>query len=348
LTLHPEVRSIYLNQELTLYNNDATALTGVDKAQTDATMTKKNGGIPVSGKGVTVVVNDSGIDGTHKDVEFGKNLIQNTLGTTNLHSLVDLLSITYVEDVVNTDSNSGHGTHVAGTVGGTGVMSNGKYEGVAPGANLVGYGSGGALLILDAVGGFDYSLTHQFQYDIRVITNSWGSSGDFDPENPVNIASKMAYDRGIVVLFAAGNSGPGEDTHNPYAKAPWVISVAAGDKQGKLADFSSRGVKDKEGTFTMDGEMWTWKDRPSITAPGVDIISTRVIAPVSSLAADADISTIEPAYVPFYTTMSGTSMATPHVAGIVALMLDANPALSPAEVKQVLEKTATNIPGGES
>lgn len=348
LAASPEVRSIYLNEKLELYNYDSTALTGVDKVRTDDAMTKSNGGLPVSGEGVTVVVNDSGVDGTHKDIELGKNLVQNVMGTTNLHSLSDLLPVTYTENVPNTDTNSGHGTHVAGTVGGTGAMSNGKYEGVAPGANLVGYGSGGALFILDALGGFDYSLTHQFQYDIRVITNSWGSSGDFDPENPVNIASKKAYDRGIVVTFAAGNEGPGEDTHNPYAKAPWVISVAAGDKQGKLADFSSRGTKGKRGTFTIDGESWTWEDSPTITSPGVDIISTRVLAPVSSLAAEKDTKYIEPAYLPYYTTMSGTSMATPHVAGIVALMLDANPLLSPGEVKQILQKTATNIPGGES
>lgn len=348
LVANPDVRSVYLNEQLKYYNYDSTALTGVDKVRADAAMTAKNGGLPVSGKGVTVVVNDSGVDGTHKDIEFGTHLVQNVLGSTNLNSLSDLLPVTYTENVPNTDSNSGHGTHVAGIVGGTGAMSNGKYEGVAPGANLVGYGSGATLLVLDALGGFDYSLTHQAQYNIRIITNSWGSSGDFDPENPINIASKQAYDRGIVVTFAAGNEGPGEDTHNPYAKAPWVISVAAGDKQGKLADFSSRGTKGKTGTFTIDGQSWTWEDSPTITAPGVDIISTRVLAPVSSLAAQDDVNNIEPAYLPFYTMMSGTSMATPHVAGIAALMLDANPNLSPAEVKQILQKTATNMPGHEA
>ncbi|QYR22290.1 S8 family serine peptidase [Paenibacillus sp. sptzw28] len=342
------VRSIFFNKKLEYFNYDSTALTGVDKVRGDAGMSVENGGLPVSGKGVTVVVNDSGVDGTNKDIEFGRHLVQNVSGATNLHALSDLLPVTYSENIPNTDTNSGHGTHVAGTVGGTGAMSNGKYEGVAPGADLVGYGSGAALFILDALGGLDYSLTHQYEYGIRIITNSWGSSGDFDPEDPINIATKKAYDRGIVVTFAAGNEGPGEDTHNPYAKAPWVISVAAGDKQGKLADFSSRGVKGKKGTFMIDGQTWTWEDRPTVTAPGVDIISTRTLAPVSSLAAADDAAAIEPAYLPYYTMMSGTSMATPHVAGIVALMLDANPALSPAEVKQILQLTATNIPGTES
>ncbi|SEA14826.1 serine protease AprX [Thalassobacillus cyri] len=343
-----EVRSIYLNKELEYYNADATEITGVDKARTDADMTAENGGMPISGEGIGVVVNDSGVDGTHKDHELGRNLVQNVAGSTNLNSLAPgLLPVSYTENVPNTDTNSGHGTHVAGTVGGTGAMSGGLYEGAAPGADLIGYGSGAALFVLDTIGGFDYAITHQNEYNIRVITNSWGSSGDFDPENPVNIASKKTYDRGITVLFAAGNEGPGENTHNPYAKAPWVISVGAGEKDGKLADFSSRGTKSVGGTFELDGKTWTWKDQPTITAPGVDIISTRVIAPVSSLAIDSDLEEIDPAHVPYYTMMSGTSMATPHVAGVVALMLEADPTLSPDEVKEIIEQTATNMPGYE-
>lgn len=349
LAANPEVQSIYMNKQLSYFNADATAITGVDKARTDDSFRKANGGLPVSGKGVGVVVNDSGVDGTHKDHELGKNLVQNVMAQTNLNALAPgLLPISYQENVPNTDSNSGHGTHVAGTVGGTGAMSGGKYEGAAPGADLIGYGSGAALFVLDGIGGFDYAITHQSQYNIRVITNSWGSSGDFDPNDPINIASKKAHDRGITVLFAAGNEGPGENTHNPYAKAPWVISVAAGVKDGTLADFSSRGTKGVGGTFTMDGKEWTWKDEPTVTAPGVDIVSTRVLAPVSSLSADQDAQTIETAYLPYYTTMSGTSMATPHVAGIVALMLEANPQLSPDEIKSILEQTATNMPGYET
>lgn len=349
LSANDQVLSLYLNKKLDLFNNIATSITGVDKVRTDDQLRKLNGGLPVSGKGIGVVVNDSGVDGTHKDIAFGRNLVQNVLGTTNLNGLSDgMLPVSYLEGIINTDTNSGHGTHVAGSVGGTGAMSNGFHEGVAPGADLIGYGSGGALFIFDGIGGFDYAITHQIEYNIRVITNSWGSSGKFDPYNPINIASKKAYDRGITVLFAAGNEGPGENTHNPYAKAPWVISVAAGEKDGTLADFSSRGTKGVGGTFIIDGEEWTWEDLPTITAPGVDIISTRVIAPVSSLAAPEDVENIQPAYLPYYTMMSGTSMATPHVAGIVALLLEANPRLSPDEVKQILQETATNMPGYES
>ncbi|MEC5423795.1 S8 family serine peptidase [Virgibacillus sp. C22-A2] len=343
------VRSVYLNSKLEYFNEDSTDITGVNEVRTDNDMRVQNGGMPVTGDGVGVVVNDSGVDGLHQDHAFGDHLVQNVMANVNLNSLSpELLPITYVEGVPNTDTNSGHGTHVAGTVGGTGQMSGGKYEGGAPGADLIGYGSGAALFILDAIGGFDYAITHQSEYGIRVITNSWGSSGDFDPDNPVNIASKRAFDRGITVVFAAGNSGPGEDSHNPYAKAPWVISVAAGEKDGTLADFSSRGTAGVGGTFEIDGESWTWKDEPAITAPGVDIISTKTVSPLTALAADKDLELIDIGHLPYYTTMSGTSMATPHVAGIIALMLEANPLLSPSEVKELLQQSATNMPGYET
>lgn len=347
LSKNEDVRSLYLNREVEFYNAKGTELTGVDKARTDDAMRKANGGLPVSGKGIGVVINDSGVDGTHPDLKLGENLVQNVLGTTNMPMSTGLAPVVYQEDVPNTDTNSGHGTHVAGTVGGTGKMSSGLYEGVAPGADLIGYGSGGVVLILDLIGGFDYAITKQSLYDIRVITNSWGTNDDFFPDDPVNVATKRCFDRGIVVLFAAGNAGPDEDTHNPYAKAPWVISVAAGQKDGKLAGFSSRGTRGVSQMFEVDGETWTWKDEPTITAPGVDIISTRVIAPLGALSITKDIK-LDPAHVPYYAHMSGTSMATPHAAGIVALLLDANPLLSPDEVKEILSKTATNIPGRDA
>ncbi len=353
LSQSDQVVSIYLNKKLKYENAEATAITGVDQVRTDDTMRKLNGGLPVTGKGIGVVINDSGVDGTHRDLEFGSHLVQNVLGSTNLNALSALLPVSYVENVPNTDSSSGHGTHVAGIVGGTGEMSGGKYEGVAPGANLIGYGSGAAVAMLDTIGGFDYALTHQQEYNIRVITNSWGDTGDagsdFDPYHPINIATKKLYDRGIVTVFSAGNSGPDAKTiSGNYKKAPWVVTVAAGDKSGNLADFSSRGEEGHGGTVTVDGQTWNWVDQPTVTSPGVDIVSTRVISPLVALGVTADVEFIEPAYLPYYTTMSGTSMAAPHVAGIIALMLEANPLLSPSEVKSILENTATSMPDYEA
>ncbi|ALW83704.1 peptidase S8 [Hymenobacter sedentarius] len=348
LAHNPEVRSLYINKQLDYYNFEDTNLTGVKRLRLDAQTTARNNGTPVSGRGIGVLINDSGVDGTHEDIKLGSHLVQNTLGTTNLNSKSSMLPVTYVEGVPNTDNNSGHGTHCAGIVGGNGARSSGKYEGVAPGASLLGYGSGGALLVLDAIGGFDYALTHQFQYNIRVISNSFGTSGAFNPNSPINVATKRCYDRNMVVVFAAGNSGPGADTHNPYAIAPWTISVGAGNRFGTLAPFSSRGVKGQQGTFVVDGQTWTYKNEPVITAPGVDVVSTRTQGPVASLGAQTDAALLTPAEVPFYTHMSGTSMATPHVAGVVALILEAKPSMSPAQVKELLQKTATNMPGREA
>jgi serine protease AprX len=304
---------------------------------------------------VTVLVNDSGIDATHADLQYGEHVVQNVLGPQNILAELatefapGIVPVTYLEGIPNTDLGSGHGTHCAGTVGGSGERSGGLYRGVAPGADLVGYGSGAVLLVLDAVGGLDYAAINQFSFDspIRVTSNSWGSSGAFDPLNPVNIATYELYKRGIVSVFAAGNDGPGEDTHNPYAQAPWVISVGAGEKDAVLTAFSSRGKRGESGSFSMpDGSAWTYYNEPTVVAPGVDIVSTRALTgALPPLEAQHDAETLAPAHLPFYTHMSGTSMATPHVAGVVALMLEANPDLTPSQVKDILERSATNMSG---
>jgi serine protease AprX len=353
LLARDDVRSVYFNAPLEYDNKEATALTGVDRLRADARL--RNAGLPYSGRGITVLVNDSGIDGTHADVKFGDHVVQNVLAQANLRSNSDLLPITIVEGVPNSDIGAGHGTHVAGIVGGTGAMSSGgQFEGVAPGADLVGYGSGAALFVLDTLGGFDYALTRQSELGIRVVSNSFGNTGDtgtaFDPDDPTNIATKALADRGVIVVFSAGNSGAGEGTiTGNFKKAPWVIAVAAGDKQGRLADFSSRGEKGRGGEVTIDGENFTWEDRPTVTAPGVHIYSARASTSdgLDLLALQETIAEIGPGQAPYYTAYDGTSMAAPHVSGIVALMLEANPAMDWRDVKAILQDTASNIPGRE-
>lgn len=353
LAQQDDVVSIYWNAPLRYFDVEGNQISG-------ATRTVSNPGdfgraIPFSGRGVGVVINDSGIDATHDDLKLGTHVVQNVLAPQNVladvaaDSAPGIVPMTYLENVPNSDLSSGHGTHCAGITGGTGQRSNGLYRGVAPGASLIGYGSGAALFVLDAVGGLDYAATNQFSFrdTIRVVSNSWGSSGTFDPVDPVSIATYELYKRGIVSVFAAGNDGPAEDTHNPYAQAPWVISVGASEKDGVLTGFSSRGRRGETGTFTMpDGRTWTYRNEPSIVAPGVDIVSARDIAgALPPLEAQHDAETLAPEHLPFYTHMSGTSMATPHVAGIVALMLEANPNLTPAQIKDILQRTATNMSG---
>ncbi len=346
LAQRSEILSIHANRSLQYFNQGSRQISSAERAE--AAPQDFGRPMPFSGFGVTVLVNDSGIDATHQDLAFGDHVVENVQGLTNLHALDAMLPVSYLENQHNTDTNSGHGTHCAGTIGGTGARSSGLHRGVAPGADLVGYGSGAAIAILDAIGGFDYAITNQFSFSspIRVISNSWGSDGPFDPTNPVNIASYVAYQRGINVVFAAGNAGPGEDTHNPYAQAPWVISVGAGDKRGTLASFSSRGKRFDGGSFnTPDGRAWTWKNEVTVVATGVDVISTRSATNAAANGGDADAAAIAPQHLPFYTMISGTSMATPHVAGIIALMLEANPSLTNDQVRTMLQKSATNMAG---
>ena len=341
LAKRPDVLAIHANSNLSYYNNDAREISGVNDLQADPDY-------GYTGAGVAVVVNDSGIDATHSDLAFGNRVVENVQALTNLNALVTLLPVTYLEGQINTDISSGHGTHCAGTVGGSGAQSNGLHRGVATGAAIIGYGSGAVISILDGVGGFDYAIANKnsFSAPIRVISNSWGSSGAFDPTNPINVASYEAYKQGIVTVFAAGNEGPNPATINPYSVAPWVISVGAANKDGSLADFSSRGNPGETGTFTMpDGQQWTYTSQPTLVATGVSIVSTRALTGVLPVLAAADDINLDPAHIPFYTHMSGTSMATPHVAGIIALLFEADPSLTPAQVKQLLVSTAVPMPG---
>jgi serine protease AprX len=356
LAARPEVRSVWANDQLHYLDKEARTLTGVERAKTDRSFTLANGGLPVSGKGdFSVVINDSGIDATHPDLQLGKNVIQNVMVATDTETLSGFTALQTVENVPDTDLNVGHGTHCAGIVGGTGQQSGGLYAGVAPGARLIGTGSGAVLFVLNALGGFEWSLANQSLYGIRVISNSYGGNGPFNPDDPVAIASKTAYDNNISVIFAAGNSGPGKDTMNPYAKAPWVVGVAAGTKEGGLASFSSRGVTKDERLANNDP--LDDNNAPTITAPGTGrefasnaskfsaaIVSTRSKSNIfaNGLTDDAELA---PAYLPYYTQISGTSMATPYIAGVVALLLDADITLTPDEIKGILTDTASRMPG---
>jgi serine protease AprX len=364
------VRSIWLNDQLTYFNNQARVLVGIDKLRADPAF--RIAGLPVAGQGnFSAVINDTGIDGTHSDLKYPSHVIQNVQIVTDDCILSQgsptppcspdpagrFTPLLVVENIPNTDTHVGHGTHCAGILGGTGQASGGLYTGVAPGVNLIGCGSGAGLLVLNALGGFEWSITNQFLYHIRIISNSWGGGGPFDPEDPINIASRKAYDSNIIVCFAAGNSGPGPDTDNPYAKAPWVIGVGAGTKEGGLAGFSSTGIPKEE--RLADSDPNNDFDAPTIVAPGTGrefdsdsakfslrIVSTRSLSNVVANGATDDTE-IPPQFLPFYTQIEGTSMATPHAAGIVALMLSADVTLTPDDVKQIMRQTATPMPGYE-
>ncbi|MGZ6507380.1 MAG: S8 family serine peptidase, partial [Tumebacillaceae bacterium] len=159
--------SIYADKKLDYLLDKSVAQIGAAKNRATASM-------GFSGKGIGVAVVDSGIDGTHPDLQYGTRVVQN-VKVVAAEEAGDYLAPQYVENVPDTDNGGGHGTHCAGIIGGDGTASGGIYAGVAPQANLIGVSSGAAIMITTAVEGLDYVLTHQQQYNIKVVSNSWGT-----------------------------------------------------------------------------------------------------------------------------------------------------------------------------
>lgn len=364
----PRVTHVGENARLRLFGETATVATRAREAwdaKSTSTTPVTVGGQVVDGAGVGVAVVDSGVDGTHPDLApalaVNQKFICSTPGLTNNgfcygNSLVGSLlyggpitgcTTTLWARLPNTDTTGGHGTHVAGIVAGRGIASDGRFMGAAPGAAIYGLGVGDSALIIAALEAFQWvNCNHDSAAPpIRVVSNSWGppgGGGSFKASNPINQAANALVAKGITVLFAAGNdggSGSG-DSVNTYAKnpTPGVIGVASYDDQeratrsGSLSDFSSRGL-------STDSEKNNW---PDVSAPGDAITST---ATLTSTCAGPPLAF---AYYPYYTRLSGTSMATPHVAGIVALLLQVKQTLTPAEIEDVLEDNAVQFstPGG--
>lgn len=287
----------------------------------------------VTGRGVGVLVVDSGVDGTHPDVRFKSNLVENVVPARQSNGLVS-----GSRGGVASSDPDGHGTHVAGIIGGLGkaLGDDGKFHGVAPGARLVGFQAGitdpdsgevsfESLTVLEA---FNWALANRAKYNLRVVSNSWGANGDFDARSPINIATLNLYKAGLVVVFAAGNEGTdGSHSLNKYSVAPWVLSVTVGDYVNSLPKFASRGT-DPDGSHLA-------YDHPDLVAPGISITSAR------AGASTGGSSNREQRY---YSSKSGSSMAAPHVAGIAALLLEVNPNLSPDDVMDILTATATPMP----
>jgi len=330
----PAVRSIYGNRTFQ-WNLDANArgVTTVDRVKRNNDLTNANRGLPVSGRGVTVAVLDTGVDGTHADL--AGRVVQN-LKLADTQSLGVGFNYPAVSTTLpDTDQVYGHGTFVAGVIAGTGQQSGGKYAGVAPGANILGLSAGDASLLF-VLSGLDYLLTNGAAFNVRVVNCSFSANTVFDVNDPVNIATRMLTDNGVNVVFSAGNTGPGSDSLNPYSIAPWVISTGATDNAGKIADFSSRG------------EFGSPLFRPTLVAPGVNTVSLRastlaVVTTAEGLAAK-DALSLGATELPYYTIGNGTSFSAPQVAGTIALMLEANPNLRPAQVRDILQRTATPLP----
>jgi subtilisin family serine protease len=360
-----EIRSLYANRTFRLFDNKSRQFIGLNALRADNEVTSRTGGLPVSGQGIGVAYVDTGIDATHPDLQFGRNVVQNVLfplAEVPLDFPAEFVPPVALEDQAFTDAEGGHGTFGAAVVAGTGQASGTFYGGIAPGAKLVGLVAGNdvGLSTFAIVQAYNYTLVNQTRYNIRVCNNSFGTTladNPYDPFDPINTATRTLHDRNIVVVFAAGNDGDAPNVINPFSVAPWVISVAAGAKQGlgEPAGFSSRGNDNGTGVDTAGQPADPYAPpnlRPDIIGSGVDIKSARSKGPgVTNVAGSLpvfvganDLTTIPPAFLPFYTTSQGTSFSCPQVSGVVALMLEANPLLTPDEVVLLLRRTATPMP----
>jgi len=322
LTRLPGVSSISLDRRVqgTLERTGATV---------GATYVRSAFGLDGTGVGVAIV--DSGVANWHDD-----------LGSDRLMRFVDFVNFqpTAYDDY-------GHGTHVAGTIAGSGYDSGGRRRGIAPGATLLdekvldGSGQGYVSNVISAI---DYAIANKDALHLRVINLSV-AAGVYESytTDPLTLAARRAVDAGLVVVSAAGNLGRNAEGQPQSGgicapgNAPWVITVGASSHMGTtdrsddtVAAFSSRGPT------AIDLQA-----KPDLVAPGVGIES---LAEAGSTLYNTKplmrlwgtVQTATEAYM----SLSGTSMASPVVSGTIALMLQANPSLTPNLVKAILEFTA--------
>ncbi len=289
---------------------DRVWLDGVRRASLDKSVAQI--GAPAAwkagftGKGVKIAVLDTGTDTTHPDLK-GQVIAEKNFSAAK-----------------DTKDRVGHGTHVASIAAGTGAKSGGKFKGVAPDAKLL----AGKVLDDDGYGDDSGILMRFMEWAVAqgadIVNLSLG--GPDTPEvDPLEAAvDKLSAEKGVLFAIAAGNEGDAAGTVGSPGSADAALTVGAVDDKDVLAEFSSRGPRIGDGAV-----------KPDVTAPGVD---TTAAIPSGSLIA-REVGE-KPAY---YATISGTSMATPHVAGAAALLKQQHPDWKSAELKGAL--TASTKPG---
>jgi serine protease AprX len=349
----PGVTYVEGNQPIAFTLSTSNKATRGDEARN--TLTGADG-TSLDGKGVSVAVIDSGVDPSHP-------FLQNANGTSavvkNLKMVCEPLTESTCAPVdagsADTDlvSAGGHGMHVNGIVAGRDVtLGDGtRMHGAAPGASLVSISTGAVLFIVGADAALNWVLENHAAPcgagvpasscpPIKVTSNSYGPSGGgaFDPNSATVKLQRALVKAGVVTVWANGNDGGdgSASLSNPPGMdpTPGIISVASffdqntGTRDGTVSSFSSRGKRGNQATY------------PDISAPGEDITSScRVYLPICS-------SGLDPKDGGDYNTISGTSMATPHISGIVAQLFQANPSATPAQVEAAIESTAYKYTDG--
>jgi len=303
----PNVTGIEVDRMLTVDVSTARASYGVTKAVTDFGVTGDRDGVARSftTRDVVACVIDTGIDATHIDLDQGQ-----VIGWKD-----------FVNGRTAPYDDNGHGTHVAGILAGQGD-ANTAYRGVAPATALVGVkvmNSSGTGYTSTIISGVQFCIDNKVRYNIRIINMSLGGGASSDGTDALSAVVNAAADHGILPVVAAGNSGPGRATIGTPAAAAKALTVCSISDPGVLgfaiSSFSSRGP-------TADGRV-----KPDVCAPGLSITAPRANSTNG------------------YITYSGTSMAAPFAAGVAALMLDANNAMTPAQVKVAIMGTALDWSG---
>lgn len=302
----PGVVMLELDGIMTIQNGDAVTLHGVDTAWQET---------GYDGSGTTVAIIDTGIDGAHASLDDQDDDPETVdPKVVAFYDPVNNPSLTNGTEVFPYDD-QGHGSHCAGTTAGTGAPT---YEnpGMAPQAKLVGVkvlDAGGSGSFAVVMAGMQWTIDNRYQYNIRVASMSLGAFGIIEwqssEEDSVNrMANEMVYND-ITLFIAAGNSA-GRGTIGTPGSAEDAITVGALDKDSSIAAYSSQGPTEEN------------RVKPNVAYVGSSVMS------VAHNTGDQ------------YTDMSGTSMATPGAAGVAALMLQANPGLSPFEVRNFMQETA--------
>ncbi|MDD2958259.1 MAG: S8 family peptidase [Lachnospiraceae bacterium] len=260
----------------------------------------------ITGRGITAAILDSGIC-PHPDYMDRVIYFQDFVGR----------KARYYDD-------ASHGSHVTGILGGNGRMSGGKYCGIAKECDLVHlkvldqYGIG---KMKDMIAGMEWILRNYKKFNIRVVNISVGTSGNEAEEETllINWVERL-WDAGMTVIVAAGNMGPEQGTITIPGTSKKVITVGASD------DYQRGGIRLKQ-FYSGRGPTTDCICKPEITAPGSNITSC------SNVRSEGR----------YYCVKSGTSMATPIVAGAVCLLLSCRPYLSNVEVKMLLKERAENL-----
>ena len=252
------------------------------------------------GQNVTVAIIDTGCH-PHLDFVLGQNRI--------------LFFKDFLENKQFAYDDNGHGTFVAGVVGGSGLTYGGKFKGVAPECKLVvlkALNKDGETKSSTILMAMQWILDNAKKFNIKIVCMSFGSTPQ-QKDDPLVLGAEMLWQHGIVVVCAAGNDGPKHETIKSPGVSPRVITVGSAEKLESL-------TKVKPANFSSRGPAFDFF-KPDVLAPGVEIVSTT--------------NTNK-----FYTKMSGTSVSTPFVAGICALVLSKYD-LSPNELKFLLLESAT-------